>query len=188
VGTPWPGRRPTLTDDLVRLRAWEPGDAPAVLAACQDPDIQQFTRIPVPYRREHADAFIALSAREWREGVSAPFAVTDLTGRRLWGACGLHHVDRDAGAAEVGYWVAPAVRGRGIARAALVLITEWALGPAGLRRVYADVEERNTASVAVAVAAGYRQVAGGVAYVELKGSTRAYRRYQRVASDLSDSS
>jgi RimJ/RimL family protein N-acetyltransferase len=177
-----------LTDGVVRLRVWEAADAPAVLAACQDPDVQQFTRIPVPYHREHADAFIALSRQEWLEGVSAPFAVTDVTGRRLWGACGLHHVDRVTGAAEVGYWVVPAARGRGVARAALVLITGWGLGPAGLRRIYAKVEERNTASVAVAVGAGYRQVAGRVEYVELKGSTRAYREFERVASDLSESS
>jgi RimJ/RimL family protein N-acetyltransferase len=170
------------------LRIWEPGDAPAVLAACQDPDIQEFTRIPVPYHREHADAFIALSRQEFQDGESAPFAVTDLTGRRVWGACGLHHVDRQTGAAEVGYWVAPASRGRGVARAALALITEWALGPAGLRRLYAKVEDRNSASVAVAVAAGYRQVSGEVEYEELKGRTRAYRQFERVASDLSESS
>lgn len=188
VERPWPARRPRLTDGVVRLRGWETRDAPAVLAACQDPDIQEFTRIPVPYHREHADAFIALSQQEWREGVSAPFAVTDLTGRRLYGACGLHHVDHDRRAAEVGYWVAPAARGRGIARAALVLITDWALHSVGLRRVYATVEQRNTASVAVAVAAGYRQVDDRLEYVELKGSIRAYRTYERVASDLSGSS
>jgi hypothetical protein len=50
------------------------------------------------------------------------------------------------------------------------------------------VEQRNTASVAVAVAAGYRQVDDRLEYVELKGSIRAYRTYERVASDLSGSS
>jgi RimJ/RimL family protein N-acetyltransferase len=175
----WRTRRPTLTDGAVRLRAWEPADAPAVLAACQDPAIQEFTRVPTPYRREHADDFIALSAQEWRAGVSAPFAVTDVTGRRLWGACGLHNIDRFGGTAEVGYWVAPAARGRGVATAALRLITDWALGPAGLRRVYAKIERTNTASIAVAVAAGYRAASDEAEYIEVKGRTRAYIEYRR---------
>jgi len=179
VGTPWP-RRPMLSDGVVRLRAWEPGDAAAVLAACQDPAIQQFTRVPVPYRREHADEFIALAAREWRTGASAPFAVTDVTGRRLWGACGLHNVDRTGGAAEVGYWVTPAARGRGVATAALRLITDWALGAGGLRRVYAKVEQVNLASIAVARAAGYEPVPSAVELIELKGRTRTYTEYRRT--------
>jgi RimJ/RimL family protein N-acetyltransferase len=180
MGTLWPMRHPRLNDGVVRLRAWQPADAPAVLAACQDPAIQEFTRVPVPYRREHADDFIALAAQEWRSGASASFAVTDMTGRRLWGACGLHNVDRFTGMAEVGYWVAPAARGRGVATAALRLITEWALGPARLRRVYAKVEQVNLASVAVARAVGYEPVRGRVELIELKGRTRAYTEYRRT--------
>jgi RimJ/RimL family protein N-acetyltransferase len=182
MGTPWPARRPRLSDGEVLLRAWELADAPAVLAACQDPAIQEFTRVPVPYCRAHADEFIALSAREWCERVSAPFAVTDLTGRRLWGACGLHNVDLDTGTAEVGYWVTPAARGRGVATAALRLITEWALGPGGLRQVYAKVEQVNGASTTVARAAGYEPVSTPAELVELKGRTRAYTEYRRTRS------
>jgi RimJ/RimL family protein N-acetyltransferase len=169
-----------LSDGVVRLRAWEPGDAQAVLAACQDPAIQRFTRVPVPYRREHDDEFIALAAREWRTGAAAPFAVTDVTGRRLWGACGLHNVDRPGGSAEVGYWVTPAARGRGVTTAALRLITEWAFGAGGLRRVYAKVEQANLASIAVARAAGYERAPGVVELIELKGRTRPYAEYRRT--------
>ncbi len=39
----------TLTDGVVTLRAWAPGDAPAVFAACQDPEIQRFLPVPRPY-------------------------------------------------------------------------------------------------------------------------------------------
>ena len=49
---------------------------------------------------------------------------------RLLGAVGL--IDRhDAARAEVGYWVAPWARGRGVAGRALALISRWALGPSG---------------------------------------------------------
>jgi hypothetical protein len=37
---------PPLTDGEIRLRAWEPGDARAVTAACQDPEIPRWTVVP----------------------------------------------------------------------------------------------------------------------------------------------
>ncbi len=43
------GEQPVvLTDGVVRLRAWEPDDAPAVYAACQDELIVRFLPIPQP--------------------------------------------------------------------------------------------------------------------------------------------
>ena len=47
-----------LLGRTVRLRSWRPDDVGAVLAACQDPEIQRWTEVPVPYRHEHA-GFVA---------------------------------------------------------------------------------------------------------------------------------
>lgn len=46
----WLGTPPTLTDGRIALRAFEADDAAAVLAACQDSDIQRWTTVAVPYR------------------------------------------------------------------------------------------------------------------------------------------
>ena len=37
---------PPLTDGEIRLRAWKARDAPAVTAACQDPEIPRWTVVP----------------------------------------------------------------------------------------------------------------------------------------------
>jgi hypothetical protein len=62
-----PGRlragQPTLTGARVRLRPWRADDADAVLAACQDAEIQRWTEVPVPYRREHAEGFVGEGSR-----------------------------------------------------------------------------------------------------------------------------
>lgn len=43
------GEQPVvLTDGVVRLRAWEPADAPAVWAACQDALNVRFLSLPLP--------------------------------------------------------------------------------------------------------------------------------------------
>ena len=43
----------TTGDGLV-LRAWQEDDAEDVFRACQDPLIQRWTMVPVPYLREQA--------------------------------------------------------------------------------------------------------------------------------------
>ena len=57
-----PDARPTLIDGDLVLRPWQLADADAVYEACQDPIIQMYTTVPVPYTREHAEAFVTSRA------------------------------------------------------------------------------------------------------------------------------
>ena len=50
---------PTLRDGDLTLRPPLPGDAEAVTAACQDAAIHRWVRVPSPYRREHAESWLA---------------------------------------------------------------------------------------------------------------------------------
>lgn len=153
----WPQDVPTLTDGVVTLRAWRPEDAEAVHAACQDPEIQRWTRIPVPYLPEHATWFVQeLSAQEWESGHGAPFAVVADDGR-LVGSCGLVRVDDLDLVGEVGYWIAPWGRGRQAARRSVRLVVEWAFAHTDLGRLELYVEPENLASRAVAERVGCTQ-------------------------------
>jgi RimJ/RimL family protein N-acetyltransferase len=176
--TQWPTTQPVLADDAVRLRPWEASDADAVFRACQDADIQHFTRVPVPYLQEHAEAFVAQGAGEWSAGRCAAYAVTDAVTGEFVGCCSLMDVDHGAAEAGAGYWVAPWGRSRGVATRALMLVAAWGLGSGGLRRVYAEVEEANGASTAVVLAAGFRRVDGPVVQEDLKGTTRRFVIYE----------
>jgi len=49
---------PDLSDGMVRLRVPDRKDVDAIHAACQDPFIVRFTRVPFPYSRLHAQAFV----------------------------------------------------------------------------------------------------------------------------------
>ena len=61
----WPAEQPTLTDEVVLLRPWRPEDAEEVFRACQDPDLQHFTQVPVPYLLEHAVGFVDSGMRHF---------------------------------------------------------------------------------------------------------------------------
>ena len=152
-----PATQPTLTDGVVALRPWHAADIDAIVRACQDVDIQRYTRVPVPYLRENAVAFI--SAFPWSgqltdTGVS--FAVVDAARQELLGACALVRVDVAERRAEVGYWTAPWGRRREATVKAVRLLTDWALTEGGLVELIAKIENENVASLRVAAGAGFR--------------------------------
>jgi RimJ/RimL family protein N-acetyltransferase len=141
--------QPTLTDGVVNLRPWRASDAPAVFAACQDPEIPRFVPIPQPYTEADAEWFVRTSAAESIAGPSAHFAVVDAATDVLLGAISRHG---PAGhRAAIGYWLAPEARGRGIATRAVRLLTDWSFATTGLIRmeIYTDVDNERSGRVAV---------------------------------------
>ena len=147
------GRQPTLTGSKVALRPWGPADADAVFAACQDVEIQRWTTVPSPYSRADAFGYVTeVAPAAWEDG-GAVFAVIEAATGELAGSMGAHGM-RD-GVTHVGYWTAPAARGRGLTSDALRTLTRWFLREGGAVRVELVVEPDNVGSVRVAEAAGF---------------------------------
>ncbi|RGC69696.1 putative ribosomal N-acetyltransferase YdaF [Micromonospora sp. MW-13] len=146
-----------LTEDGLLLRPWRATDADAVHRACQDPDIQRWTTVPRPYLPEHARGFVTeLSAAAWRDGTGAPFAVCDAGTGELLASCGLVSLHQATDTGEIGYWVAPWARGRGVAARATRAVARWAFDAPGLRRLIWQAEIGNHASRLAALRAGFR--------------------------------
>jgi RimJ/RimL family protein N-acetyltransferase len=139
------------------LRPWQEADADEVYRACQDPEIPRWTTVPSPYKIEHAVEYVTtFTAQSWANGTGAPFGVFDPHSGELLGACGLGELDLPAGVAEIGYWVAPWARGRGVATGAVRAVARWALGALGLRRLVWRAKVGNHASRLVAARVGVR--------------------------------
>lgn len=148
---------PRLEDGVIALRPPETGDVDAITAACQDPEIPRWTRVPSPYTRAHAVDFVERSLRTWEQGTDAPFVIVDAESGALLGAIGVHRFGGEDDGPEVGYWLERSARGRGIATRALRLVSDWACRDLGVRLLLqADV--RNAASRRVAEKAQYRHV------------------------------
>jgi RimJ/RimL family protein N-acetyltransferase len=62
----------------------------------------------------------------------------------------------ELGVGEIAYVTAPTIRGRGIAPAAVGLLSKWAFSALGLARLQLSIAAGNTSSVRVAERAGYR--------------------------------
>lgn len=163
------------------LRPWRSSDAPDVFHACLDPDIQHFTRVPVPYTEQHAREFVTLGPQQGSAGSAASFAATDAGPGGLLGAIGLQQPSADGREVGVGYWIAFWARGRGSTARALGLLTRWALAEGRFSRVVLEAEEGNAGSNGVASAAGHTRTDLQLQPVELKGRTRWMVRWVRVA-------
>lgn len=72
----------------------------------------------------------------------------------------------------MGYWVAPWARRRGVATAALRLLSLWAIDHLQLQRLQLTVFPGNDASQGVAARVGYRREGVLRSYVEHKGRRR----------------
>ena len=169
---PLPLPDPELADDAIRLRAPVVADVPAITEACQDPDIQRFTFVPVPYREEHARDWVGGAAGRAEAGEALSLVITDLDDRaRLLGTVGLLRPDWVRRTIEIGYWVAPRARGRGLAVGAVKLLAPWALRTLSLARVACDVDVDNAASRRVAERAGFLLEDVPLAPIAVKGRT-----------------
>jgi RimJ/RimL family protein N-acetyltransferase len=154
---------PDLADDLVALRAPEPGDVDAVYLACQDPEIPRWTRVPSPYTRESALEYVARAARGWDAGTDASFVIVDRRSDELVGTIGVHRLTGEERGPEVGYWVRREARGHGVATRALRLVAGWVRRELGAPALLLQADVRNTSSRRVAEKAGFRHVGEGAA-------------------------
>jgi RimJ/RimL family protein N-acetyltransferase len=151
--------KPPLSDGVIMLRTWgEDGDVEAITTACNDPAIAAFLDfIPSPYTEDDARWYIAHCSEGWAEGTMTNFAITDAESGEAIGSVGVRWLEPDQGVAEVGYWVAPWARGKGLCTRAVQLVSRWAIVDHGVERLQLRTDEENEASRRVAEKAGYTQ-------------------------------
>lgn len=148
----------TLTDGTVALRPIGPADGDALLALYSDVEPTRADPVRVARICAHAGA-------NWLSGTRAHLAVVTGDTGRFAGEIALFNLT-GTGEAMAGYAIVAALRGRGLATAAVRLLTGWALTPSagagdgvgegvGLARVLAGARPDNLASQRVLTKAGF---------------------------------
>jgi RimJ/RimL family protein N-acetyltransferase len=166
---------PDLRDGDIVLRPPETRDVDQITAACQDPAIPRYTRVPTPYTRADGEAFVSTSAADRAAGTALSFVITEAEDDQVvLGAIGVHRVTDDRKVAEVGYWIEPSARRRGIASRALVLVGRWAVTDLGVQRLELLAASDNVASQEVAERAGFTR----------EGVLRSYFDHRRGLLDV----
>jgi RimJ/RimL family protein N-acetyltransferase len=88
-----------------------------------DPESVEWTRVPVPYGRDDAVAYLGVIANGWRTGREFCFAV-ETAEHAFAGSVSLRVYSED-GVAELAYGLHPAARGRGICNRAVKVLLDW---------------------------------------------------------------
>jgi RimJ/RimL family protein N-acetyltransferase len=151
---------PLPRDERFVLRGWRDGDVEALVEACNAPDIQRWTRVPKPYTRADAEAWVTRAPGLALRGEAMPCCVADAADDSVLGAVGVHLIDVAARTAELGYWTAPWVRRRGVALTSAGLLADWAFAAFGLRRIELEIDDDNVASLRLAERLGAHREPG----------------------------
>jgi RimJ/RimL family protein N-acetyltransferase len=145
-----------LVGDAIRLRLRADADIPRMVEACNDPAIQRYTVVPTDYTEANAREYGLRSAQALGEGTALSLIIADSATDDLLGTIALRRVG-DGDRWSVGYWVAPWARQRGVATAAVRLITAFGFEELGVREIELLAEPENIASQRVAEAAGFEK-------------------------------
>jgi RimJ/RimL family protein N-acetyltransferase len=143
-----------VVNDQLTLRLPRRSDGPAFIAAVQDPEIPRWTTVPSPYGQAEFDSWMdraELWARE--HDLRKNYVLVD-SNDLLLGMVGLVRVRAEDHNAELGYWMAPPARGKGLLTHALTTLLGETLR-AGYQRVDAEVLVGNGASQRVLERVGF---------------------------------
>jgi RimJ/RimL family protein N-acetyltransferase len=175
-----------LGDGEIELRRFGEDDIPAVVAACQDPEIVRFTKVPDRYGDAQAWLWREESDRQRRHGLGIHFLVFDAAGAELLGSIGLHELDWEERRGSIGYWTVAGVRGRGIATRAVRVLSRWAFADLGLARVQIFADVINERSQKVAERSGFSREGVLRSYSELDGRRYDAAIFSLLPADLED--
>ena len=150
-----------LSSPRLSIAAPTLADVDAIVAACQDPEIQRRIPVPVPYTLADAESFVSMQSDSgWADGTRCTWAIR-LAGdpaATLAGVVSLH--DISAGLAMIGYWLAPQHRGQGLLGEATRAVIDFGFAATptglGLARIEWHANGGNTGSAHVARRAGFR--------------------------------
>lgn len=155
---------PTLHGAGVTLRPWRHEDAPRVVEACTDELSRRYLpTLPSPYGIGEAMVYVDTLRDLAARGTELGWCVADPGTDRCLGAVSLMGLAPGSGQGEIGYWMHPEARGRGLMKVAAALVVDHATsdpgeGGLGLRRVLLRAAAGNLASRGVALALGMTEV------------------------------
>jgi [ribosomal protein S5]-alanine N-acetyltransferase len=166
--------------DSVRIRPVRTDDASALSAV-----YRANRRFLAPWEPVREDTFFtALGQRERLEGIRNGYPCVIEHDGQIVGMVSLSAIERGpAQTANLGYWVAQAMNGRGVATRAVGLMIDTAFGELGLHRLQAGTLVHNTGSQKVLERHGFERIGLARAFLQIAGRWQDHILFQRISGD-----
>jgi ribosomal-protein-alanine N-acetyltransferase len=174
----WPEQGPAYGP--VVLREFSYRDVPMARELSTDPYVPLTGSLPANASDQEAPDWVDRQRGRLAEGTGFSFAVAEADTDRAVGTIGLWLAPLAQGRATAGYSVVPSARGRGIAAAALIVLTSFAWTIPVLHRIELYIEPWNTGSVRTAERAGYEREGLLRSHQEIGGRRRDMLLYAAV--------
>lgn len=153
----WGERLPALTGPRLTLRHLTTADAGDLFAVFSDPQVTRYWSTgPWPAMAD-ATAYIEGIHRGLERRELFQWGIEHGAPARVIGTCTLLNVSSVHERAEIGFALARAFWGRGLAREAVSALLTFAFGELGLHRIEADVDPRNERSIRLLEGMGFRR-------------------------------
>ena len=146
-----------LTDGAVALRPLCPDDVDDMFALYGLSEVIAGSVPPTAPTRPAMIGYCGRAGSRWLAGERVPLTVRDAPTGAFAGEITLMYTEPSTGQAMIGYSLAREWRGRGFARRAVRLLTEWAFSATPVRRVIAGTTPENLASQRVLQACGFER-------------------------------
>jgi len=148
---------PTLEAPRLRLRWLTTGDIDGLFDVFSDETMMRYWSSAPMRERAEAEALLTKIQRHFAEKSGFQWGVERKDDGRLLGTCTIFNVHAANRRGELGYALGSAYWRRGYMSEALTALLDYAFGPMQLRRLEADVDPRNAASLGLIGKLGFRQ-------------------------------
>lgn len=146
-----------LSSVRLRLRELIDSDIPALFEVFSDPLVMRYwSSLPLTELSEAAHLLAEIQAA-CRRGEFYQWGIEPIGSTGIIGTVTLRHISLIHQRAEIGFALATAHQGQGLAREAVTLVLRHAFGTMRLYRIEADVDPRNAASLTLLERLGFRR-------------------------------
>jgi RimJ/RimL family protein N-acetyltransferase len=148
---------PVIDATRVRLRAIEDSDLDQIYAIFSDPKVMRYWSTPPLQTKDEAIELVHEIQESNRSGAIMKWGVCLKPTDKVIGTVTLFNLDLTQGRAEIGYAQAQAYWGNGYTHEALQAVLAYAFDEMKLRRLEADVDPRNVASIKTVERLGFQR-------------------------------
>ena len=148
----------TIEGEQILIRPWRAGDGAALfteVAACRDHLRRYLPWVHFHSLADDSEEFVRKASAQWITRENLMVGIWHRETGELLGGSGLHHPKWEVPSFELGYWLAERHEGNGYMTEAVRLLSDFATGHLGAKRLVIRCDVRNQRSANVAIRLGF---------------------------------
>lgn len=124
-----------INGDRIYLKIFEKKDIDQLTKLAHDKTISKFTRVPYPYKKNHAIEYLKIVKKGLKDKTEYFFGIFDKKTNKLMGNIGLKDINKCDKRGDIGYWIGKPYRKKGIVIEALNTLINYCFNKLKLNKI-----------------------------------------------------